>query len=78
MCDNKMRPVSVPEVITRMKAKIGLYVSIVPDVPGMMVPLYVDERGQVWSMKLDEVLRIDGWEPNVQVSGPLTPDSPKI
>ena len=78
MSDNKIHPVVVPEVITRMKAKRGLYVSTVPDAPGMMVPLYVDEHGQVWSMKLDEVLSVDGWEPDVQVSGPLTPDSVKI
>lgn len=75
---NLVTETETPEVIKRTSKTPGMYAVTTPALPNIMVPIYVDGQGRTRSMKKDEVLHPARWAADVQVSGPLTPDSVKI
>ena len=63
-------------ISTLLDGATGLYAVGDTRYPEKLVPVFKDAYGKVWSMKVDEVLRTDGWHPSAIVfSGPHAPPS---
>lgn len=64
-----------PAQLSTVLENPGLWICYFPDRPDQIIPV-VSVNGKIYAMRVDQELRLDGWNPETKFKGPLAPDKP--